>query len=64
MEEQNYVSKIEICAKRGTTYEQVLKDKQRERELEKQYGHVKQSPQPTASPPAGDPLSEEDLIDE
>jgi lambda family phage portal protein len=58
MEGQDYISKIEICAKLGTTYEKVLKDKQRERELEKQYGHIKQEPAPAQSPlPA--PLDDE-----
>lgn len=37
MEQQGYISKMEICAMRGTDYETVLKDRQRQRELERQY---------------------------
>lgn len=63
MERNGYISKIEICAKRGTTVEQVLKDNQRVRELEKQYGLKT----PADLPPGGAPSltpPEEDLTDE
>ena len=37
-EQAGYTSKIRICTALGTTYEQVLKDKQAEQQLESQYG--------------------------
>jgi lambda family phage portal protein len=37
-EQAGYTSKIRICTGLGTTYEQILKDKQAETQLEQQYG--------------------------
>jgi capsid protein len=37
-ERAGYTSKMRICTGLGTTYEQILKEKQSERQLEEQYG--------------------------
>jgi lambda family phage portal protein len=55
MEGAGYVSKTQIIARLGTTYEQILKDKQQEQQLEAQYGVQPQAPPPVRpDPPAED----------
>jgi capsid protein len=54
MEAAGHVSKTQICIRQGTTYEQVLKDKANERQLERQYGVDPQAPPIRPDPPADD----------
>jgi capsid protein len=54
MEGAGYVSKTQIIARLGTTYEQILKDKQQEQQLEAQYGVQPQAPSIRPDPPAED----------
>ncbi|NCZ96851.1 hypothetical protein EBZ02_06800, partial [bacterium] len=44
-EQAGYTSKTQIVTKLGTTYEQILKDKANERQLEQQYGVQIAAPQ-------------------
>lgn len=56
LEEMGIVSKMEICAMRGTSYDQVLKNKERERKLEERYGYTPppRRPRPADTPPQED----------